>query len=141
MQKFNNNLPEYYAIKCNPIFGFGLGNFMTISPKAQWQFMNLFTEYGQGNPIHRYEHAHNDYVEYFYETGYIGFLIMAWLLADFFYKFYVSHKSKLLTTSFLCVLAQLISATGIYTVHTIISAMMLVIFLGVFYGEANGQIR
>ena len=140
MRRVNGQVEQRQEITANPLFGFGLGNFMRISPLTQWQFLDKSIKKGDGNPIHRYEHAHNDYVEYFYETGWVGLVVLCWVLVDFAWRFIKANKTKLLVTSFLAVVAQLVCAMGIYTVQTILSATLLVIFLGIFYSEEkHGQ--
>ena len=124
------------VVMCNPWFGFGLGNFIRISPYTQDVFLYKPIP---GIKQHVYSHAHNDYAEGFFELGRIGIVLILLLIGDFFYRFIKSRKTILLYLYFSCVLAHMISALGVFTIHTATSGMMLVLFLGLFEGELNEQ--
>ena len=117
--------------------GFGLGNFMSISPLTQWQFMEK-GDHGQW-PAHRYEHMHNDYLEIFYEMGICGFIAVILLVLNFIWSFIKAKKTPMLIVSFSCIVAQLVCAMGIYTIYTAISGMLLIVFYGIYRGELNGK--
>jgi len=119
---------ERQKIQCNPLFGFGLGNFMRIAPLWQAKFLKMEKIYS---------HAHNDFIEAYFELGQVGFLFVLFIVADFFYKFFKVHKTKILTISFCAIVTHMLCALGIFTIHTAVSAMMLILFLGIFYGEVR----
>ena len=125
-------------IFCNKWFGYGFGNFTRISPYTQHTFLK---DTGIHAQKHVYTHAHNDFLEFFYDTGRIGILIVLMLMFQFFKDFIYARKTKILIVSFSCVLAQLVSAMGIFTVHTAISGMLLIIFYGIYRREINEQKR
>ena len=112
-------------IESSPLNGFGLGNFIRISPYQQNYYMKS---------AHRYAHAHNDFVEFIFETGYIGGIIMILLILDMFWRFFRARKNRELVLCFSCILAQLICSLGVFTVHTAVSGMLLVLFYGLFEG-------
>jgi len=123
---------EYISIKeinCNPLFGFGLGNFIRISPHTQ-EYVTF---------AHRYEHAHNDYVEALFELGITGFLFLMVMIGKFLRDFFYAQRTKLLTSVFLAIVVQMVCAMGVYTIQTAISGMLMILFLGLFYGELRDQ--
>lgn len=143
---FNNHRKEKHKfkkilVKCNPWFGYGLGNFIRISPHGQRHIINTgINEYG-----HRYEHVHNDFIEVFWEMGILGALSLLFVITDLIWKFIKTKKTKLLLISASCIVAHSVCALGIYTVHTAVSGLMLIISLGIFYGECfrgecNGKV-
>jgi len=132
-----SNCPKQ-IVKTNKWFGYGLGNFMRITPYSQYAFLEK-TRTNMGlNPQHRYEHVHNDYVEVFFEMGRLGFISLMMIILNMFYRVYRAKKTILFKISFCCVLAQMIAALGIYTVHTAVSGMLLIIFYGILEGELKG---
>ncbi len=118
------------TVKCNPLFGFGLGNFFTISPYTQMEFLPK-------NTGHVYEHAHNDLVEALYEFGYIGFVIVLLCVSSVVAVFVSSVKSIGVITAFSCLVAQSVASCGIYIFHAPVSLFMFCLTLGLFYAEVN----
>jgi len=118
------------SIKCNPMLGYGLGNFKRFSPMSQYEFL-----YQSRQNTHVYAHAHNDYAEAYFDLGIIGWLLILLIIIDLFYKFIIFDKSKELIIYFSCIVAQMVSALGVFTIHTAVSGMLLIISLGLFYGE------
>lgn len=119
---------------CNPLFGFGIGRFFEISPLSQYNF--------GFSPYHRYEHAHNDFIEAFFELGFIGIslvllCIFSVILAFFNAYHCVYPNVKNLVISFSCLVTASISSLGVYVFHAPVSLFMFFIFLGLFYGEVN----
>ena len=122
----------FKIVRCNPFFGFGLGSFMRISPYTQTEWLQIKKRGG-----HRYAHAHNDYIEWFFEMGWVGLCLLVFCLGDIFIRFFRSNKSRLLLISFCGILSHMISALGIFTIQTAVSGMLLIIFLGIFYSETS----
>lgn len=112
--------------------GYGLGNFTRISPFAQNTYRDKSTK-------HFYEHMHNDLLEVWFEMGRTGFIIIIICILNIIVLFFRSKKSPILIASFGSFLAHLVTSFGIYTVHTAVSGMMLVITLGLFFGEIRRQ--
>ena len=142
LAKYDNG--RLQPIQTRKFEGFGLGNFIAISPHTQWRFMDVHPLYkgdSGNNPQHRYEHMHNDYMEIFYEMGVVGFIFTIGLVLSFFWEFIKSKKSLILVISFCCILAQMVTALGIYTIYTAISGMLLIIFYGIFSAEIREQIE
>lgn len=123
-----------HIVTANPLTGFGLGSFIMISPKTQEKILLPFQNQKVG---HLYEHAHNDIVEWFFEGGWIGLVILIYILSDILDKFLFSPKTKMLVVTFCSLLAQGILALGIYVVHAPVSYFMLCLTLGLFYAEAR----
>ncbi|MEQ9620225.1 MAG: O-antigen ligase family protein [Deltaproteobacteria bacterium] len=71
-------------IKDFPVFGTGLGNFSLAytmyKNEAYWPRV--------------YEHAHNDYIEFAVETGFIGLILIFWAIIAF-YKVAISSLTEL----------------------------------------------
>lgn len=122
--------------QCNMFFGYGLGSFTALSPHAQTGFLLI-----PGKSSHRYEHAHNDYLETLFEMGVLGFISVLIIVADIFIKFLRSAKTKIIIISFCSLLIHMINSLGIYAVQTAPSGMLLIVFLGIFYGEVIRQKR
>ena len=137
-----NNVSVTRYLTCSKWTGFGFGNFMRVSPYTQLSYLpqNYDNATLRSRGIHVYEHAHNDYVEVYFDLGRIGFLLMFLLVGSVFY-FYITAKEKSiqLTAYFSALLAHLVTATGIYTVHTALSGMMLAVLYGLFMGEIKNN--
>lgn len=120
-------------IKTTPMLGFGTGNFIRVGRRSQKSYGFLW---GQ----HIYEHAHNDYIEIFYEYG-IGFLVVICWLVDIFRR--CVKRGRLHNKRFIPILcafiSHLICALGIYTVHTAVSGMLFIIIYGLLEGELREQ--
>ena len=85
--------------KCNPWFGFGAGSFSRLSPHNQ-------STYFASNVPHRYFHAHNDYIEVFFEYGWLGLTFLCFIILNALHRFIRSHKSKLLMAVTGCILVS-----------------------------------
>ena len=125
-------------IKCNPLLGFGFGNFQSIFPfvpQSQGKYFNF--------PEEKFTHAHNDFIENHFETGYLGSGILLLLIGMFFVSFYKLRKSKEAVLYASCIVAYLFNATGNFLSQIAISGMFLCIFYGLFEGirsELDGKI-
>lgn len=138
---------ERLTITTNLLNGYGLGNFIRISPYTQEPV--IMTEevkahvrlHGDGaKPQHVYGHAHNDLVEIFFELGLIGLVI--WLL--WAYDLYIRVTSLKLNKYILipacCLTAHFVTGLGVFSVHTAVSGMLVVLMYGVLEGGLkNGQ--
>lgn len=121
---------KVYTAKCNPLFGYGFGNFKKLSPHNQTGYIDA---------AHRYYEAHNDYIQIFFEFGYLGLAITCMFLWDLVYGFIQAKKTKMLVITFSCITAQLVSALGIFTIYTATSGMLLLIMYGLYKGEINAR--
>lgn len=121
---------QIQILHCNPWFGYGLGNFTRFSPLSQKAYIRNF---------YAYEHAHNDYLEAFFEMGWLGLFAILAIIIDIIVKFIRTKRSKLLIVTFTALVIFGVNALGIYTVQTAVSGMILMILLGVFYGEVERQ--
>lgn len=125
----NINPQTKSIVTCNPWTGFGLGAFFKVSPLSQGEVIGKQFNY-------RYEHAHNDYVEAYFDLGRIGFAIVLWALAELIFLFHKAiNRSKELIISAAALIVYAVSALAIYTVHTSVSGFYLAIFIGLFYAN------
>ena len=127
-------------VKCNKWVGYGLGNFIRISPHGQSVFL-VKQHDPNSSPRHRYEHVHNDIIEVFFELGIVGVLSVLLVFIELVYKFIKARKTPFLIMITACLVAHVVTSMGIYTVHTAVSGMMLVVFLGLFYREVNNATK
>lgn len=118
------------VVGCDPLFGYGLGSFFRISPYTQSAIINA-----NSKGSHRYEHAHNDYVEIFFDLGYVGFgLFCIWLISfiTLLQRCHWDHELNLLVSMFICIS---VCALSIYTIHTAYNGMLICVILGLIYGK------
>ena len=130
------NVTAIKELTCNKWFGFGLATFSRIAPYTQDKFVRKDRDHLQS---HVYTHAHNDLLEVWFELGRIGFLLALALIFKLVWDFIKARKTTLLVISFSCLVAQIVASQGIFTVHTAISGMLLIIFYGIFVGEIRLQ--
>ena len=118
------------TIVTNPWLGYGIGNFFVFSNKTQGHIVQKDT--------HVYEHAHNDFVEAFYEFGYIGlFLLLGIVFSIFSIFFHLKNKSRVTIILFSSLIAQAVSSCGVYIFHAPVSLFMVCLILGLFYAECK----
>ena len=117
-------------VRCNPLFGFGLGNFTRISPYTQVDYLTRTHA-----DTHRYFHAHNDYVETYFDLGQVGFGLLVLLLGHFFWGFIKIKKTKTLIMLFLCIFVYMLCAGGIFTIQIPVSAYLFILIYGLYMGE------
>lgn len=127
-------------ITCNPLTGFGFGSFMSISPYTQDCKVYGLCD-GQVNNNH-YEHAHNDYVEAFFDMGKLSVIFMFLVFIEMLYLFHTSDKNEILLVGVAGLIAYAVCAIAIYTVHTAVGGFFLSVFIGIFYaGVKDGKTR
>jgi O-antigen ligase len=133
-------------VTCHPLFGYGLGNYPRVAPWTQTAYIG--TDYPDINAPdgtgtrrgHRYNHAHNDYAEIFFETGILGFFSALSIIASLLFRYIKAEKTRLMKVCFAAVLAHMICALGIFSVHTATSGLLLILFYGCLEGELrNGK--
>lgn len=127
----------------NPFFGFGLGNFFTLSPLSQYKMYGFedTQTYVSGNPqgkiLHFYEHAHNDLIEAIFEFGYIGFIILLLMIDSVITLFIKAPKTHGVILTFAALIAQSVASFSVYVFHAPVSLFMICLTLGLFYAEVN----
>ena len=120
----------FQVVKSNPLVGYGLGSFMVNSPASQDKLLVAVR--------HRYEHAHNDILEAFYEFGYIGsFLIFCLILGCLRAYLGVINKTKQLNIVFCSLVVFAVCSLGVYVFHAPVSYFMFMIFFGLFHAEVR----
>lgn len=122
----NENIKK--VVTGNVLTGYGMSSFFKLSPSTQGNVINKAYDY-------RYEHAHNDYVETYFDLGLIGIAFLVWIFAEIIFMFHVKrNRTKLLIASASALIVYAVSAMSIYTVHTAVSGFYLAVFVGLFYG-------
>ena len=140
----NTTITKYH--EGNHWFGFGLGSFMKLSPYSQKRYLDDIQEikhFKEGpkdrmisRGAHVYEHAHNDYVETYFDMGRVGFTLLTILLINVIRLYLTTpNKTTELHGYFSALMTHGISALGIYTVHTAVSGLLLAAIFGLFMGE------
>lgn len=119
-------------IKCNPLTGFGLGNFLVLSPNSQMKVLPPSTG-------HVYEHAHNDLVESFFEFGYIGLGLVLLMIFTVIRDFLKSYKTNKIIILFTSLVIMFFCSFGVYVAHAPVSYFMFMLILGLFYAEVNHE--
>ena len=131
IEHFGNNI----TIKTNSLYGYGLGKFLLYFPfvPQKSNHFNFATE--------KFNHAHNDYIEIFFELGIIGIISLIALLTNFFKNFISAKKSKELIMLFSCLVVYLLNSSGNFLSQIAVSGMLLMIYYGMFKGamRENGQ--
>lgn len=128
IQNFNDG--QSNIIKSNPITGFGIGSFMVISPTTQGDILK--------NVKHRYENAHNDFIQCLFEFGYIGLILVILILLDILKKLKsLTNVSKGVIITFSSLLAFGISSLGVYVFYAPVSYFMCMLVYGLFNAEVK----
>lgn len=132
VQTLSDNVTR--IITCSKWTGFGFGTFFKISPYTQTGVVTH--RLNDGSTIvnsHRFEHAHNDYVEIFFELGIVGFAIFLICIFNLVGKLNAvtwNHETNLLVSM---IIAVAISALSIYAIFTAYNAILIVTILGMIY--------
>lgn len=118
-------------VSWNPILGAGIGNFFVLSPMSQgimWK---------KGTHQMWYEHAHNDFVESFFEFGYLGTVLILLCIAGVISDFMSSVKTKGVLITFSALICLSVCSLGIYVFHAPVSLFIFCLTLGLFYAEVR----
>lgn len=125
----------------NPILGYGFGNFLRIFPHIPEKRTTLDPWFRNFNCYReKFTHAHNDYVEAFFELGYLGLISLSALFISFIRGFVKSIKSNELILYFSSIVAYLLNASGNFLSQIAPSGMLLAIFYGMYEG-ARRELR
>lgn len=141
--KVNVSANVEQVMTSNPLTGFGLGNFMTISSRSQTDVLcgqwegnaEAYKQCSETSP--RYEHAHNDFIEAFFEFGFIGLTLILLCISNVLANFYHSVKTPGVIKTFCSLVALAIASLGVYVFHAPVSYFMFMLLLGLFYAEVN----
>ncbi len=118
------------TLRCNPLFGFGFGNFLTTFP-----FVPKHGTFNYSNE--KFTHAHNDLVEILFENGLVGFILLLLLILSVILGFKKSRKNIELTTYFSCVTIYVLNMCG----NFISQIALLGLYLSIIYGMYEGTRR
>lgn len=127
-------------VTCNPLTGFGLGSFIMISPSTQEETISQVNKIPVKDipeNFHRYEHAHNDAVEWLFEGGYLGVLILLFCLLSALGAFILSPKTPGVLMIFGSLVAMAVTSMGAYVVHAPVSFFMFCLMVGLFNAEVK----
>lgn len=121
--------------KINPICGYGFSRFLTIFP-----FVRQKNNFNYADE--KFTHAHNDYIELFFELGWIGGILLILLIVNFIYSFIKIKKSREIIALFCGLLSYLICASGNFLMQMAIPGIFLIVFYGLYKGaiRQNGKI-
>lgn len=130
------NLEKDRTIKCNPLFGFGLGEFPRYFPNYPEKSLDFNT------PVAKYNHAHNDFVEVLFDLGLIGAGLLVLLLLSLLRKFLRTSKTKEFVIYSLCLLSYILCANSYFVSHMPVTGMILVVIYGLWESvrRENGSI-
>jgi O-antigen ligase len=123
-----NSLEEdsTHIMKINSWTGVGLGNFLSIFPYYPGKYFNI-----RNSSTGLFNHAHNDYIEAFFEFGIIGGIILFGLILSNLFKLIISVKiNKEILVYVSCLIAYLVNAAGIFASHIAVSVFLLIIIWG-----------
>lgn len=127
-----------YELKTNPWWGYGLGNWKRIFPylPEQVSWRGFHFNYRD----EKFTHAHNDYIETYFDLGRIGLISLFLLISRFLFGFCVAIKDKELVLLFSCLVSYLLCATGNFISYIPISGMLLILCYGMYRGalKENG---
>jgi hypothetical protein len=122
------------TIKANPYFGYGIGNFIRIFPYVP--------QNGFNGPRDKYVHLHNDYIEWVFEMGYLGLIVLVWLIIDFLVKAKRLFAIKEARGYLAAIFSYLVCACGLFVSHVAVGSLWLMLFYGMFlskYREIYGK--
>jgi hypothetical protein len=119
-------------IHTNPVFGYGLGSFLRLFPYVPNSRDNQFNYVDE-----KFTHAHNDYVELFFEFGYLGLILLFAFAFSFMRSFWKAIKSKEIVLYFSCLIAYFINASGNFLSHLGMSGLLLIVLYGLYRGSLN----
>ena len=114
--------------------GFGFGNFIRIFPYVPQNLVGDNFNYVD----EKFTHAHNDFVEAFFELGYLGLICMTGLIGTFLWKVRRIHDRET-ALYFSCVCAWLLNATGNFLSQLACSGMLLILYYGMFRGSMRRE--
>jgi hypothetical protein len=131
-----NKNNDKFNVVTNPLFGYGFGNFLLIFPYVPQQpHFNYIDE--------KFTHAHNDFVEFIFETGLLGAIVIFALLISIIIGFIISIKSSELVIYFGSLIAYIVNMNGNFISHIAVTGLYLAIIYGMYEGvrrELNGKI-
>ena len=117
----------------NPVFGYGMGNFPKLFPHVPQSYVeNKFNYMDE-----KFTHAHNDYVETFFELGYLGLMSLLLLLGGWICDFFKKNSKEAIMCG-CCVSSYLLCATGNFVSQIAVLGFLLSLFYGMFKGVSNG---
>ena len=112
-----------------PLFGIGLGNFAHVFPYYQTSYVDSF-----------WRHAHNDYLEFLVEMGFLGILPAIIFLFLFFKKVIKKVQNKqdrytvaLLIGTTVSIIVMLLHSFCDFNLHITSNALLFTMLLGLAY--------
>lgn len=115
-------------LRTNRVTGYGFGNFQAIFPYVPQKDRNF-------NYIdEKFTHAHNDYVEIFFELGWAGLISVILLSGSVIYEFIKSKKTIEIVAYASSVMAYGLNAVGNFVSQIAVSGLLIILFYGMFKG-------
>jgi O-antigen ligase len=125
-------LNDRVTVKAIPMSGFGFGSFLQYFPRVAKNSAGGYFNFDN----EKFSHAHNDYVELFFEIG-IGVIFMFMFIFDLYRRALraLRKKNKIIIILLGCITAYLIDASGNFISHLAVSGMIITILYGLLEGE------
>lgn len=125
-----NKNEKNIVYKTSSYYGYGFGKFLTIFPFVlQKDNFNYIDE--------KFTHAHNDYIELFFELGWMGLTLLILMLGNFILSFIKAEKTKEIIVLFCGLISFMICALGNFLIQMAVAGMFLIIYYGLYKGEIN----
>lgn len=91
----------------------------------------------KNNTISWWDNPHNEYIQQFFEYGFIGLFLLVGLIREMFYRFKFAVKSKELIVITASLLVYFVSGLGHFPLHIARLACLFGIFLGAFFAKTD----
>jgi len=117
-------------IETSPWVGFGFGNYSRLFPYVPEEIAEHKFNYRN----EKFTHAHNDFIEGFFELGWPGLICMLGLLGNFIRKFWRIKYDNEAVLYFSCVSAYLLNSFGNFCSQLAVSGLLIAIFYGLYKG-------
>jgi len=117
-------------IETNPWVGFGFGNFLRLFPYVPAKIVDNKFNYRN----EKFTHAHNDFIEAFFELGYLGLICMIGLVGNFIRKFWRIKYDNEAVLYFSCISVYLLNSLGNFCSQLAVSGLLIAVFYGLYKG-------
>lgn len=115
-------------IETNPWVGWGFGNYLRLFPYVPEETAKHKFNYEN----EKFTHAHNDYIETFFDLGWPGLICMIGLVGNFIRKFWRIKYDNEAVLYFSCISAYLLNSLGNFLSQLAVSGMLIAIFYGLY---------
>ncbi len=91
----------------------------------------------KNNALSHWDNPHNEYIQMFFEYGFIGIILLIGLLREMYYRFKFAIRSKELIVVASCLVVYFVSGVGHFPLHLARLACFFPILLGCFYARTD----